>query len=105
MNGVWKVRANKLAKVCRLFGHSKRILILWSLAEEEKSVGEIASAIESSVQCTSQHLRLMREKGILETRRDGQSIYYRIDQEELINYCQHIMLARPQEETNIRINP
>jgi len=53
-------------------------LILWVLAKGEKSVGEIAAAVEASLQNTSQHLRLMKDRGILTGRREGQTIYYRI---------------------------
>ena len=98
MNILAQERAKKMSEICRVFGHVSRILILWELAEQEKSVGEIAAAIDSSVQCTSQHLRLMKDKGILETRREGQSIYYRVEQEELFLNCQHILQARTQDD-------
>jgi DNA-binding transcriptional ArsR family regulator len=61
-----------------VFANPKRVLILWSLAEEEKAVTAIAQAIDASLQNTSQHLSLMKGAGILESRRDGQTIYYHI---------------------------
>jgi len=54
------------------------------------SVNEIAQAIHSSLQNTSQHLRLMKGQGILDTRRAGQTIYYRIADNEIGNYCRRI---------------
>ncbi len=67
--------AARRAAVCSVFGNAKRVLILWVLLEQALSVGEIATAIEASLQTTSQHLRLMEDKGILVSRREGQKIY------------------------------
>jgi ArsR family transcriptional regulator len=68
--------ARQQAELCKVFGNPNRILILWVLGNQEMSVGDIANAIESSLQNTSQHLRLMRDKGILASRREGHTIYY-----------------------------
>jgi DNA-binding transcriptional ArsR family regulator len=70
--------AEQQARICRIFSNTKRLLILITLNTEEKSVNEISSLIGESLQNTSQHLRLMRISNILETRREGQTIYYRI---------------------------
>ena len=70
--------AQQQADLCRVFANPHRVLILWSLVESEKSVGEIASALELSMPSTSQHLRLMRARGILARRRAGQAIFYRL---------------------------
>jgi DNA-binding transcriptional ArsR family regulator len=40
------------------------------------------------MQCTSQHLRVMREQGILESRREGQTIYYSVARNEVTETCQ-----------------
>jgi ArsR family transcriptional regulator len=60
---------------------------LWALETQEKSVGEIADTIGATLQNTSQHLRLMKDKGMLESRREGQTIYYRITDSELGTKC------------------
>jgi DNA-binding transcriptional ArsR family regulator len=59
--------------------------------ENEMSVNEIAEAIEASVQNTSQHLRLMKAADILDTRRNGQTIFYRIAETDIGNYCRRIL--------------
>lgn len=61
-----------------MLANPRRLMILWSLVERERSVGELAQAIGASLQSTSQHLRLMREHGMVCARRDGQTIYYQI---------------------------
>ena len=75
---IWAL-AEEQAAYCQVFSNPKRILILWVLAEGEMSVSEIASAIGASLQNTSQHLRLMKDRFILSSRRDGQVIYYHIE--------------------------
>jgi DNA-binding transcriptional ArsR family regulator len=85
--------AQSQASLCGVFANAKRVLILWSLLEEEKSVSEIAAEIEASLQCTSQHLHLMKSMGILDSRRDGQMIYYAIVREGLVERCQLLLEA------------
>jgi DNA-binding transcriptional ArsR family regulator len=88
MNVDLKASAERQASICSVFANAKRVMILWSLAEQEKSVSDIASAIEASLQCTSQHLRLMKKMSILDSRRDGQTIYYRIVNNDFTEMCQ-----------------
>jgi DNA-binding transcriptional ArsR family regulator len=90
-----KVLAENQAAVCSVFANPKRILILWTIADQEKSVSEIASIVGTSLQSTSQHLRLMRERGILNSRREGQTIYYFIAQNEAAEMCQLLNQPRP----------
>jgi DNA-binding transcriptional ArsR family regulator len=60
--------AERQSQLCRVFSNPTRILILWVLANQELCVSEIAQAVNASIQNTSHHLRLMRDKGILEHR-------------------------------------
>lgn len=83
--------AERQAEICGVFGNANRVLILWALGEQEMSVGEIASAIDCSLQNTSQHLRLMKDKNILASRREGQTIYYRIKHNELMEGCRLLL--------------
>lgn len=68
--------AEHQARLHQVLTNPRRVLILHALANQELSVGEIAARIDTSLQNTSQHLRLMRDRGILDSRRDGQTIYY-----------------------------
>ena len=86
-----KQLAESQAEIYRIFSHSNRIQIFWLLMENEMSVNDIAEAIGASVQNASQHLRLMKAADILDTRRDGQTIYYRISEKDIGNYCRRIL--------------
>ena len=75
------------AEFCGILGNAHRIQIIWALGEWELTVSEIAEEIGTSMQNTSQHLRLMKNKGVLESRRDGREIYYRVTDSKFIRDC------------------
>ena len=86
-----KQLAESQAEIYRIFSHTNRIQIFWLLMENEMSVNDIAERIDASVQNTSQHLRLMKAVNILDTRRNGQTIYYRIAENDVGNYSRLIL--------------
>lgn len=91
-------QARRQAEYCKVFGNMNRILIVWALGSEELSVGELADVLESSVQNTSQHLHLMKSKGILESRQEGHRVLYRITPNNLSEDCwvlKHAILNTP----------
>jgi DNA-binding transcriptional ArsR family regulator len=75
------------AQVCRTFSNAKRLEVLSLLKTGEMTVNDISKALGAKKANTSQHLMVMRMRGILKTRRDGTNIYYRIANEKLINAC------------------
>jgi DNA-binding transcriptional ArsR family regulator len=81
MDGVPEL-AKRCAGIHRVLANSRRLMILWALAGQELSVGDIALAIGASLQSTSQHLRLMRDHSLLRSRRVGQSVLYRLHEPE-----------------------
>jgi len=85
--------AERQAALCRTVGHSRRLLILWLLSDGELSVNEIAVQVGSTLQNISQHLTLLKKNGIVTTRREGQTIYYRIANHECTRGCP--ALVRP----------
>lgn len=93
-----KELAQERASICRVFGSTYRVMIAWVLGDREMAVSDIAAAVDSSMQNVSQHLRLMKDKGILQSRRDGRSIYYRIAENELTRQCP-IFQGQPAVET------
>lgn len=72
-------KAGEAAGLLKLLANENRLLILCRLAiAGELSVGSLANAAGLSQSALSQHLAKMREDGLLATRRDAQTIYYRI---------------------------
>ena len=75
------------AEICKTLTNPKRIEILNTLKTEEKTVTELVAALGASKANVSQHLAVMRHKGILMTRRDGVNIFYRVSNPKVIEAC------------------
>ena len=75
------------AEICKTLTNPKRIEILNVLKNDEKTVTELVNALGASKANVSQHLAVMRHKGILNTRRDGVNIFYRVANPKVIEAC------------------
>ena len=64
------------AQLMKALGNEQRLLILCNLLAKPLSVGELNDRVELSQSALSQHLALLREAALVETRRDAQTIYY-----------------------------
>jgi ArsR family transcriptional regulator len=67
------------AELFRVLGHPARVRILELLRDGEKSVGALQAELELDSGSTSQHLAALRRIGLVESRREGTSVYYRVD--------------------------
>ncbi len=76
------------ADVCKTLSHPKRLEILSILADNEMAAGDIVKKMKIAKANVSQHLALMRNAGILEARRDGVNIYYRVSSRKVIRACE-----------------
>ncbi len=72
------------AEICKTFTNPKRLEILDLLREGEKSVNELVQLAGINQSNLSQHLAILRGKGIVQTRRDGLNIYYSITNPKII---------------------
>jgi DNA-binding transcriptional ArsR family regulator len=64
------------AQFCKTLADANRLLIIAELVKGEKSVTDLANSLELKQSNVSKHLALMRERGLVATRREGVSIYY-----------------------------
>ncbi len=71
-------------RVCKAIADPKRLLIISVLRDCELSVGEIAATLELSQSNASQHLAVLRERGIVTTRRAGTSVYYSLSNQKIL---------------------
>ncbi len=69
-------KAETAAILLKAISNDKRLLILCALHRGEKNVGELEKLIGLSQSALSQHLARLRRDGIVETRRDAQTVYY-----------------------------
>ena len=75
------------AEICKTLTNPKRIEILNALKDGEKTVTELVEILGVAKANVSQHLAVMRHKGILTTRRVGVNIYYRVSNQKVIDAC------------------
>lgn len=70
--------AGRAASLLRSLANERRLMILCQLVEGELSVGALQPRVGLSQSALSQHLALLREEGVVATRREGQSMFYRV---------------------------
>jgi ArsR family transcriptional regulator len=75
------------AELCKILASPKRIEIIAALKDGEKTVTELVEILETPKANVSQHLSVMRLKGILKSRRDGVNIYYSISNPKVVKAC------------------
>lgn len=76
--------ARAAAGLLKAMANENRLMILCSLATGELSVGELNECIPLSQSALSQHLASLREAGLVNTRKAGQTVYYRLEGEQAI---------------------
>lgn len=69
---------SKQAKMLKALAHESRLLILDRLSRGECSVGDLRELVGSDLSTVSKHLALLRAHGIVEDRREGTAVYYRL---------------------------
>ncbi len=73
-----ETNAGAAAKLLRALANERRLMILCQLTEGERTVGQLLPLVGLSQSALSQHLAVLREEEIVATRRESQSVWYRI---------------------------
>lgn len=71
-------RADEAARLLKVVANGQRLRILCLLSAGELSVGEINQNVDLSQSALSQHLARLREESVVQTRREAQTIFYRL---------------------------
>jgi len=74
----------QLARVGKGLGHGNRLELLELLAQRECNVDDLAVVAGLSVANTSQHLKQLRQAGLVTSRKEGQRVFYRINSEDVL---------------------
>jgi DNA-binding transcriptional ArsR family regulator len=76
------------ARICQVLADPKRLRLIDALRDDaEKTVGGLAEVLGASYPNVSQHLNVMRDAGLVVSRRDGTSIYYRLAYPQITQAC------------------
>ncbi len=76
------------ADFCKTLADPKRQMMISELHSGEKTVGEIAEAIESTQPSASHHLSVLRARGVVKARRDGVNVYYSLVDTKIGEACE-----------------
>jgi len=85
------------ARALKAMSHPLRLKILCVLGNDEASVQDIVEAVGTSQSNVSQHLGILREKGVLLARKDANRVYYRVSDERtlaLIGMMREVFCSR-----------
>jgi DNA-binding transcriptional ArsR family regulator len=75
------------AAVAKALADPKRLCVLQSLASGELSVHDLSTRVGCQVPNMSQHLAVLRNSGLVLTRRDGNAIFYRLADDRVLEAC------------------
>ncbi len=76
--------AAQVAELFRSFSDTSRVRILSALLVGEMNTGALAAALGLSESAVSHHMRGLRQMRMVQARRDGKEVYYRLDDEHII---------------------
>ncbi|MCC7096898.1 MAG: helix-turn-helix transcriptional regulator [Thermomonas sp.] len=71
-----RAHADEAARLLRALANNNRLMLLCLLVDGEHSVGELNARLDLSQSALSQHLAVLREDGLVTTRREAQTIFY-----------------------------
>jgi len=80
---IMRKKASEVSALLKSLSHSKRLLILCQLVEQERAVGDLAALLGAREAAVSQQLSLLRKDGLVKTRRDGRTIFYSLARSDL----------------------
>ena len=71
-----EAQANRASSLLGALSNEKRLIILCQLVDQERSVNDLIELIGAPQSTISQHLGVLRREGLVQTRRDAQTLYY-----------------------------
>ncbi len=74
-------------EICKAMGHPARLEIVETLYRAEMAAGTLIEALETSKANLSKHMALLLHAGIVEQRREGRQVYYRLAHQEIHDAC------------------
>ena len=73
------------AEVCQALADPTRIMMLYLLADEPKNVSELSAALDINQPTTSRHLKVLRERGMVNAERLGTTVTYSLADRRVMN--------------------
>lgn len=91
---------NEIEKFGKGIGNASRYRIIEALLRGRKTVGELVSIVKLTQPAVSQHLKTLKNSGLVVDERKGQEVYYTVNAEYVINLLMHLVkdIKRPLEK-------
>lgn len=92
------------ADLCKVFSHATRLQVLNILREQELSVSGLARELGVGIGNLSQHLNMMKQRCVLESRKEGNNIYYRLANPKMLkafDLIREILFEQMQRESDL----
>lgn len=92
-------RANEVAALLKTLAHPARLMLACALAEREYSVGELEDRLAIHQPTLSQQLGVLREAGVVATRREAKQIFYRLSEDKAARLIEalYLIFCAPEE--------
>ena len=87
------------ADMCQALANQYRLAIMHNLKDGEKCVSDLATELGISVHNVSQHLRILRERLLVRSRKEGQTVYYSVTNPKFVQACALIREALIEEHS------
>lgn len=100
-----RASAVSAARVLRIMGSEQRLLMLCRLMQGEASVGELSESARLAPTGASQHLARMRSEGLVSTRREGQTIWYSLEDRAVARIMQALCELYGARTMNMQTEP
>ncbi len=79
------------AEVFKCLADGSRLRIFWLLCHCEECVTNISALVEMSSPAVSHHLKTLRAQGLIQSRREGKEVYYKVADTELAHWLHHVV--------------
>ena len=94
---------NQFARIGKALSNGNRLELLEFLAQSERSVDELSGISGLSVANTSQHLQLLRQSGLVTSRKDGLKVYYKVSNGDVIDLLNMLRKVAEQELADVNL--
>ena len=85
MNHISPELMARAASFFKVVGDETRMKILCSLSRDELCVNDIAAAVDMTKSAVSHQLRLLKDEGLIKSRRDGKNMFYSLDDQHVVD--------------------
>jgi DNA-binding transcriptional ArsR family regulator len=72
------------ARICSAISDPHRILLLYAIAEQTRNVNALAESVGISQSAASRHLKVLKERGLIQSQREGAQVIYRLSDDRFL---------------------